>query len=149
MIPELDSQTAVMLRQVLAYSSKNQRYQKRLGLHLSIMFRVNVRHGGQFPRGISLRALLEMSGIVPLRKHPGDFKDAIEHALQSLQRDHVIGRYWQIVDASPTGEQRERAIQEQQYGWLDHWLDQQWNFTPPERIQQRYTKLLPEGKREE
>ena len=148
MIPELDSQTAVMLRQVLAYSSKNERFQKRLGLHLSIMFRVNARHGGQFPKGISLRALLEMSGIVLPKKHPADFRAAIEQALACLQRDQVIGKYWQIVDASPTGEERERAIREQQYGWLNHWLDRQWNFAPPERIKQRYSKLLPEGNQE-
>jgi hypothetical protein len=148
MIPELDSQTAVMLRQVLAYSAKNERFQKRLGLHLSIMFRVNARHSGQFPKGISLRALLEMSGIVIPKKHPADFRDAIEQALACLQRDQVIGRYWQIVDASPTGEERQRAIREQQYGWLDHWLDQQWNFAPPEQTKQRYRALLPEGNQE-
>ncbi len=149
MIPELDSQTAVMLRQVLAYSSKNERFQKRLGIHLSIMFRVNARYGGHFPKGISLRALLEMSGIVLPKKHPADFRAAIEQALACLQRDQVIGKYWQIVDASPTGEERERAIREQQYGWLNHWLDRLWNFAPPERINQRYSKLLLEGNQKE
>lgn len=140
MIPELDSQTAVMLRQVLAYSGKNERYQKRLGLHLSIMFRINAKHGGLFPNAISMRALLDMAGIIPQRKHPADFKQAIEHALARLKRDEVLGDYWQVVDAN--NEEMTQVVDEQAYGWFDVWLDQRWQFSPPESTKQHYIRLL-------
>jgi hypothetical protein len=147
MIPELNSQTAKMLRQVLAYSAKNERYQKRLGIYLTLMFRINAKNGGKFPNDISMRALLEGAGIVPDKKNPGRFRDAIMNALDDLKRENnqkksVIGSYWQVVDSSKTGQEREVIVREQAYGWQEKWLDQMWNFSPPEDTKKHYYKLL-------
>jgi hypothetical protein len=150
MIPELNSQTAKMLRQVLAYSAKNERYQKRLGIYLTLMFRINAKNEGRFPHDISMRALLEGAGIIPDKKNPGRFRDAIMKALEDLKRENerkkrVIGNYWQVIDSSKAGQEREKLVHEQAYGWQELWLNQMWNFSPPEDIKKHYQKLLKEA----
>jgi hypothetical protein len=141
MIPDLSRNTATMLRQVLAYSAKNERYQKRLGTYLTFMFRINAKHGGRFPNDITMEALLKGAGITPPRQQ-GEFKQAIEQALDCLQRDHVIGSYWRVVDASPTGLEIEKDIGEHGRGWFAAYLQQKWNFSPPPAILAQYRSLL-------
>jgi hypothetical protein len=135
MIPELNQTTATMLRQVLAYSAKNERYQKRIGAYLTFMFRNNAKRGCMFI--CSMQKLLEGSGIKPERQ-VGRFKDAIEHALADLQRDGVIGKYAPIVDASPEVEQHAN-------GWWDIYSRTQWRFEAPDGIKRQYRSLLKEG----
>lgn len=147
-VPGLSTSTAIMLREVLRYSGKNERYQKRIGIYLTHMFRYNAKHGGQFPNGISIGALLEGAGIVltkDARKHPGNFKESIERALAVLQRDRVIGKYWEIVDATPAGKGIDQEIRERAYGWFDLWLEKKLNFLPPDEVREHYQKLLREG----
>lgn len=141
MIPELNNKTAIMLRQVLAYSAKNERYQKRLGLYLTFMFRVNARNGGRFPNGISMHALLEGAGIVAPRQQ-GEFKEALEHALAQLKAEGVIGDFWQIVESSPAGQEMTTAIHQHARGWFDLYLQTMWNFSPPATVAEQYQKLL-------
>jgi hypothetical protein len=158
MIPGLSINTASMLRQVLAYSAKNERYQKRLGIYLTLMFRINARHLNRadntqhaaFPNDITMRALLEGAGIVPEKVHPARFRDGIMKALDDLtkQRDGkppVVGNYWRVIDSSLEGQEREKAVREQAYGWLDLWLEQEWNFAPPESVLKQYRKMLKEA----
>jgi hypothetical protein len=144
MIPELSTKTATMSRQVLAYSAKNERYQKRLGIYLTFMFRINARYGGKFPNDISMGALLEGAGIVALRQQ-GEFRDAIENALERLKHDNVIGDYWRVVDGSAKAQQIERDIREHGRGWFDSYLEQKWNFAPPANIKEQYRKLRKEA----
>lgn len=144
MIPELNTKTATMLRQVLAYSAKNERYQKRLGVYLTFMFRINARHAGKFPNDISMGALLEGAGIVAPRQQ-GEFREAIEHALERLQRDKVIGNYWRVVDDTPKGQQIQQDIHEHGRGWFHSYLQQKWNFEPPQQLLDQYRKLLKEA----
>lgn len=139
MIPEISSKTAIMLRKLLAYSAKNERYQKRLGLYLTFMFRINARKGGAFE--VSMDKLLEGAGIVPDKKNPGRFRDAIEHALACLQRDDAIGPYARVIDASEEGQEREKAVTEQAYGWWDIYSRQQWKFEAPARTKEQYKQL--------
>lgn len=144
MIPDLSSQTATMLRQVLKYSAKNQRYQKRIGIFLTCMFRVNAKRGGTFPHDVSMGALLAGSGILVPRE-AGKFKESIERALEQLKADRVIGDYWQVVDSSPGSEQIEKDLREHARGWVDLWLDRKWNFSPPQYILEQYRTLLKEA----
>jgi len=57
----------------------------------------------------------------------------------------VVGSYWRVVDSSPDCEEREKAVREQAYGWLDLWLEQEWNFAPPESVLKQYRKMLREA----
>lgn len=146
LIPGVSNNIAVMLRQVLAYSAKNQVYQKRLGIYLTMMFRINARRGdsprGTFPEDITMRGLLDGAGITMDKKHPQRSKDAILKALDDLKKSNVIGDYWQIVDASETGKGIAESIQQQAYGWGELWLDQKLNFSPPNWLKEQYKNIL-------
>jgi hypothetical protein len=46
MVPQLQSQTSVISRQVLHYHARKQKYGKRLGRYLTVLYRINAhRHG--------------------------------------------------------------------------------------------------------
>src|SRR5947209_8638575 len=143
MIPEISQQTAIMLRQVLKYHSHNQRYEKRLGRYLTLMFRVNAaRKGGVFQ--CSMGVLLEQAGIIPNLNKPGDARAMIDKALKRLQEDGVIGEYGQIVDSSPKGQEVKARVEQQAYHWWDLYIQQQWCFYPPAIVREVYGKLLKE-----
>ncbi len=138
MIPELNARTATILREVLAYSAKNQKYQKRLGIYLTIMFRVNAhKKDGVVTR--SMTALLDGAGIIPDLDHPARFREAIEFALEELKRANVIGDYTRIIEA--TSEEQEARIREQAYHWPDIYMAQSWHFLPPDYAKEQYKRL--------
>lgn len=143
MIPGLNITTAMMFRSLLAYSAKNQRYQKRIGLYLTQMFRINAKRGGQFKDGITMKQLLEGSGIVVPREQ-GAFRDAIEKAIQQLKDEGIIGNFWQVVDSDTAHEETtsEIAIRQHARGWFAYYLQQIWNFSPSESVKQQYKDLL-------
>ena len=143
MIPDLNQVTATMLRKVLAYSAKNEAYQKAIGRYLTFMFRVNAKKGCTVTR--STKALLDGAGITAPRE-VGKFRDALEAAIADLQRDGVIGKYERIVDASPNGQEREAEVHEHARGWWDAYAHMQWRFTAPTDIKEQYRGLLKEGK---
>ncbi|SRR5579885_765940 len=140
-IPQLNSQTATMLRQLLAYSAKNERYQKRLGIYLTFMFRINAKHGGVFER--SMGTVLDGAGIIPPRQQ-GEFREAIEKALAMLRKHNVIGNYTRIVDSSLAGQEQEALIREHAKGWWAIYSAQKWKFEPPDYAKKQYAKLLKE-----
>ncbi len=153
MIPDLSGKTAMMLRQVLAFSTKNERYQKRLGIYLTLMFRINAKrinagYKGAFPNDISMSALLEGAGIVPPRQQ-GEFKDAIESALADLKKRNVIGDYWRVVEDTPEACQIDKDVQERARGWFTAYLQQKWNFSPPEYIKEQYRKISKPASKED
>lgn len=135
-IPELTRETAVMLRQLLAYSAKNKRYQKRLGIYLTFMFRNNAHKGCTFI--CSMQKLLDGAGIKTERQ-VGRFKEAIESALAELKQDEVIGKYGPIVDSMP------EEIEQHATGWWDTYAKIQWRFEAPGYVKTQYRKLLKEG----
>ncbi|HZT98515.1 MAG TPA: phage antirepressor N-terminal domain-containing protein [Ktedonobacteraceae bacterium] len=144
MIPEISQQTAIMLRQVLKYHSHNQRYEKRLGRYLTLMFRINAaRKGGTFQ--CSMGVLLEQAGITVNLNKPGETHKMIDKALKRLQEDGVIGKYGQIEDASSKGQEVKIRIEQQAYHWWDLYIQQQWCFWPPETLREVYARLLKEG----
>lgn len=143
MVPELNQQTAIMLRQVLKYHSKRQRHEKRLGQYLTFMFRANAKRGGHFQ--CSMQVLLEQSGITPDLKHPGDTRNLIEHALATLQADSVISKYGLIIDSSRDARIVQERIEQRAYHWWDDYKQQQWYFDPPDAIKAAYQRLLKEG----
>src|SRR5207245_1124534 len=56
--PELQSQTALMARQMLHYHAKKQKHEKRLGRYLTVLYRINAhRNEGQVR--VSMGVLLE------------------------------------------------------------------------------------------
>lgn len=137
-LAEISRETAIMFRKVLAYSQKNESYQKKLGRYLSMMFRINAKNKGMWPNDISMQALLEGARIVPDRRR-GEFKDALEKALQQLKADEVIGDYWQIVESvSPENAEK---IEQHARGWFDLWLQSKWNFSSPPVIQDQYASI--------
>lgn len=135
MIPQFNHLTATMLRQVLAYSAKNERYQKRLGIYLTFMFRINAKRGGVFE--CSTHALLEGAGIVPDKKHPEHFMEMFENALADLQGDRVIGEYTRIIES----DESEQRINERARYWWEVYEQQHWKFTPPDETQRQYALL--------
>ena len=139
MIPHFCNQTAIMLRQVLAFSAKNERYQKRLGLYLTFMFRINAKNGGVFK--CSLAALLEGAGIVVPRER-GQFKEAIEYALQVLKRENVMSNYEQIVGAGPAWQLIQKEIHERARGWWEKYAAIEWRFSSPDYAREQYRNLL-------
>jgi hypothetical protein len=148
-MPGLSPSTARMLRKLLKYSGKNDRYKKRIGIYLTYMFRYNAQRGGRFLNGITIATLLERSGIVITQyaqKNPGEFKESIERALASLKEEEVIGDYWEIIDATPATAEINKEIRERAYGWLDLWLQKTLNFEPPSEVKNHYQKLLKESK---
>ncbi len=69
MVPQLRYQTAVMARQVLQYHAKEQKYEKRLGRYLTVLYRINAhRHEGRVK--VSMGVLLEQAGIALDRDNP-------------------------------------------------------------------------------
>lgn len=138
MIPDLNKRTAIMLRQVLKYSAKNEVYQKRIGRYLTLMFRTNASHGGTFPQGIRMGTLLEQSNITPDYHRPQEFRNAVIRALNRLKQDSVIGNYCQFVDSTQGGQEVNTEVQEQAHGWLDLWLQQKYHFSPPEMLIEQY-----------
>ncbi|HEY4033290.1 MAG TPA: hypothetical protein VGL94_04925 [Ktedonobacteraceae bacterium] len=86
-------------------------------------------------------ALLEGAGIIPPRQH-GEFREAIERALEQLKEDKVIGSYWRVIEDTPEAEEMSRDIEEHARGWFASYLKQKWNFEPPASIQEQYKNLL-------
>jgi len=136
---ELGQQTALLPLKLLAYTSHKQVYQKRLGLYLIDMFRINARRGGTFR--VSMQVLLERAVIALPKHHPERFFEAIMQALKDLKKDGVIGDFQLLVDPSPAGQQKAEYIQQRGRGWMDLYLTQRWNFSPPEAVLQQYRNL--------
>lgn len=148
MVPEISHQTAVMLRQILKYHSKNERYEKRLGRYLTLQFRVNVQKNGSVVRRF-MAVLLEQAGIIPDLKHPAKARTDIESALARLKQDGVIGRYAPIIDSSPTDKEAQTRIQQQAYHWWDDYSQQIWVIEPPEYIRETYKAIGKEANHDE
>ncbi len=136
-------QIAEMARHVLGYHAKKQKYEKRLGRYLSLLFRINVRkHGGRAK--ISMGVLLEQAGIIPDLKNPGRTRDVIERALRQLYTDGVIGPFAPAVDNSPRGREVQERIEQRAYHWWDDYSKQRWIFDAPDSIREAYENTLRE-----
>ncbi len=136
-------QIAVLARRVLSYHAKKQKYEKRLGCYLTLLFRINARkHGGRVK--ISMRVLLEQSGIIPDLKNPGRTRNVIEKALRKLYTDGVIGPFALIVDNSPRGREVQERIEQRAYHWWDDYSKQRWIFDAPDYIREAYENILRE-----
>lgn len=143
MVPELNKQTAIMLREVLKLHAKHQKHAKRLGQYLTFMFRANAHRGCYFQ--CSMEVLLEQAGITPDLKHPGDTRNLIEQALATLQTKSIIGKYGLVVDSVRDTQIVQERIEQRAYHWWDDYKQQQWYFNPPDTIKVAYQRLLKEG----
>lgn len=148
LLPPLSKETAIMLRKVLAYHSKNQRHAKRLGFFLSLQFRVNAARGGIVER--TMRTLLEQAGIKPDLKNPGRTQGMIEDALAHLKADGVIGNYRQVIDGTSEQERARELIAQHARGWWELYENRLWQFEPPAYVREQYRHLLraPEAESE-
>jgi hypothetical protein len=129
-IPQLQSQTSVMSRQILRYHARKQKYEKRLGRYLTVLYRINAhRHEGCVR--VSMGVLLEHAGIGLDRDNPGRTRVAVEDALKQLQADGVIGSFRPIGAHSPCDQEIQERIEQHAYHWWDDYRRQIWLFTPP------------------
>lgn len=144
MIPELQSQTVLMARQVLHYHARQQKYEKRLGRYLTVLYRINVhRHEGRVK--ISMGVLLEQAGIVLDRDNPGRTRDMVERALNQLHHDGVIGRFVPLIEPSSGGQESHERIEQHAYHWWDDYRRQLWLFDPPQRYEIKHRSHLKES----
>ncbi len=140
MLPELQSQA----RQLLHYHAKQHKYEKRLGRHLTVLYRINVhRHEGQAK--VSMGVLLEHAGITLDRDHPGRTREMIESALAHLHTDGVIGPFAPLVERSSRGREVQERIEQRAYHWWDDYQRQLWLFEPPEQLRAAYRSIPREG----
>jgi len=122
--PPLASLHTTMQRQVLKYHSQRERYPKRLGRYLSLMFRVNKHKTG----GVVVRhtgVLLKQAGIKLDALHPERTKRMFEDALARLAMDGIIGRYW--VDDCTLRE----LVDQRARGWWHIYVTWLWHIEPP------------------
>jgi predicted Fe-S protein YdhL (DUF1289 family) len=130
MIPEQQSQITLMTRQLLHYHARQQKYEKRLGRYLTMLYRINThRNGGQVK--VSMGVLLEHAGISLDRDNPGRTREAIESAFNQLYSDGVIGPFAPLVEPSPQGREVQERIEQHAYHWWDDYRRQLWLFEPP------------------
>src|SRR5436305_3372843 len=118
MVPELQSQTAIMARQVLQYHAKEQKHEKRLGRYLTLLYRINAYKNEGLVK-VSMGVLLEQSGITLDHSHPGRTREVIENALKQLHADGVIGSFAPLVDNSDQGRETQERIEQHAYHWWD------------------------------
>jgi hypothetical protein len=139
-IPEFQSQIALMARQVLQYHARKQKYEKRLGRYLTVLYRINAhRHEGRVR--VSMGVLLEHAGIALDRDNPGRTRDAIESALNHLHRDGVIGPFIPLVERSSKGREAQERIEQHAYHWWDDYRQQRWLFEPPAYLKALYQSI--------
>lgn len=140
MIPELQSQTVLMARQVLHYHAKQQKNEKRLGRYLTMLYRINVhRNAGRVK--VSMGVLLEQAGIPLDRDNPGRTREAIESALNQLQRDGIIGSFAPLIEHSEQGLAVQERIEQHAYHWWDDYRRQLWLFEPSKRLKAHYQNI--------
>ena len=148
MLPQLQSQTSVISRQVLHYHARKQKYEKRLGRYLTVLYRINAhRHGGRVK--VSMGVLLEHAGIALDRDNPGRTRDAIESALNQLHADGVIGSFGPIVESSSHGQEVQERIEQHAYHWWDDYRRQLWLFELPAYLKASYQDSRREHREEE
>jgi hypothetical protein len=143
-IPELQSQIALMARQVLHYHAKKQRHEKRLGRYLTVLYRINA-HRNEGRVRVSMGVLLEQAGILLDRDNPGRTRDEIESALKQLHIDGVIGSFIPLVERSSQGREAQERIQQHAYHWWDDYQRQLWLFEPPEQLKALYQSISREA----
>lgn len=130
MIPEQQSQITLMTRQLLHYHSRQQKYEKRLGRYLTMLYRINAhRYEGHVK--VSMGVLLEHAGISLDRDNPGRTREAIESAFNQLYNDGVIGPFAPLVEHSAQGREIQERIEQHAYHWWDDYRQQLWLFDPP------------------
>lgn len=137
-------QTALLFRVILEYHSQRQRYAKRIGRFLTIQFFIRAQQTKEGTLDLSIKELLEQSGIKPDHDNPSRTRKMVEEALQRLQKDQVIQAYARIIEAATGIEtpeqqvlrlQREREVQSQidqcAQGWWHLYEAQRWSFEAP------------------
>ncbi len=137
MVPELQSQTAMMARQILQYHAKAQKHEKRLGRYLTLLYRINA-HKNKGRVKVSMSVLLEQSGITLDRHHPGRTRERIESSLKQLHTDGVIGSFAPLVEDSAQGREAKERIEQHAYHWWDDYQRQLWLFESPPYLKELY-----------
>jgi hypothetical protein len=99
-----DPRRHVMLTKILGYDANKREQRMALRLGLALHFKPS--------RTMTVRELLAMAHIEMIRPHPEEFRDAFETAMDTLERDLIIGK-WRYLDAPELP----------RYRWIDLWLD--------------------------
>ena len=133
MVPELQSQTTMLARQVLRYHAREQKHEKRLGRYLTMLYRINAyKNKGRVK--VSMGVLLEQAGIDLDHDNPGRTRDAVESALKRLCADDVIGPFALLAEDSVRSREIQERIRQHAYHWWDDYRRQIWLFEPPEYL---------------
>ena len=133
MVPELLNQVAMMARQVLQYHAKEQKYEKRLGRYLTVLYRINA-HRREGCVKVSMGVLLEQARIPLDHDNPGRTRDAIERALNQLRSDDIIGPFAPLEARSSQEREAQKRIEQHAYHWWDDYEQQLWLFEAPEHL---------------
>lgn len=133
MVPQLQSQISLIPRQVLHYHARNQKYEKRLGRNLTVLYRTNAPRNGGCVK-VSMGTLMEQAGITLDCDNPGRTRDAIESALIQLHTDGVIGSFGPIVESSSYSQEIQERIEQHAYHWWESYQQQRWLFEAPQYL---------------
>lgn len=103
-------QVAKIPERFLAMHAKNDRYQILIAWHLSIMLRINRKHGYYYR--VSLRKLLHGCGIDIPRRNVGRFLTAVQRALQEIEGVGSVG-------PDPSGKPHDEVLDSIHAFWLE------------------------------
>src|SRR5208337_3023740 len=124
-------QTALISQKALHYDPYRQKWEKRLTRYLSYQWRVRQSHG-DYPGPFSIQTLLNAIGMKVDKSHPGETRNRLEKALDTMQEDGVIAG-WQY-------EQTDEAEWERRGGWKG-WSNWKVLIEPPPQIVEQYAKI--------
>jgi hypothetical protein len=75
--------------------------------------------------------LIKQAGIPVDRNMPNRTRQTIEHALQELIHDGILGSITLIVESTPGWDARQKRIEECSRGWWSDYEKQRWQLRPP------------------
>lgn len=120
-------------RKIFQFHPHKQQHELRLALYLTERWRQLAREGN-FEKEISMNELLTASMIRIDKAHlTAQFAPRIEHALQELWRQNIIGG----KEPAPVEE-----VDKSQPQWGKAWLASRWIIPPPPEVQEFYAKAL-------
>jgi hypothetical protein len=130
----LDPKFAHMMRGIVQLHARNDRFAKRIGRYLIWQYRIKGTKPRAWQQPYIVEHLLQAARIPIDRHRPGEFRAAIERALDILASSHsrdmngpiCIGS-WRYPDGEIEGGKSNR-------GWFDKWLAGRIAITPPDEI---------------
>lgn len=144
-------QLARVRHTLMSYSAVHGRYKRRLGLFLTLDFKVR-KEQGTWEQPYRISNLLDRASLEVDDKNPKRSYNQFHEAMYTLERDGIIGR-WDYVKApkkrpkhDPHGKY-DPGYNTGTRGWKERWLDAGIVILPPDDIHARYLEDRKESKR--